>query len=221
VVKWINEKLGGFARMVLDFIFPQGEEERMVRGGGKSAFAIRVRKDSDDKDFISIFKYKDPFIREAIWLLKYRRNLWLAEIFGFFTYEILLEELGDMLIFENFEKPLLIPIPLSKKRLRERGFNQVELVAKEIKKIDSEDYLELDTKILLKTRETGSQTRKNKKEREKNIRGSFAVSNPEKIKGRNIILLDDVLTTGSTMEEAEKTLRGSGAKNIFKLVLGH
>jgi competence protein ComFC len=80
----------------------------------------------------------------------------------------------------------------------------------------------LENKVLMKTKETRSQVCvKNRAERLRNIRGSFCVRNAEKIKGKNILIVDDVTTTGATLAEAKKVLRKSGAKSVMCITLAH
>ena len=158
-------------------------------------------------------------MKKSIWLLKYRNKRMLAGIFAKMLYDILLEELAELKLMKNFSNPLLLPMPISGKRFRERGYNQVELVAYELARIGG---FELNTNTLLKSRHTESQVKaEGRRERLKNLKGSFAVKNPDVIRGRNIILLDDVITTGATMSEARKTLKEARVKNILSVALAH
>ena len=82
--------------------------------------------------------------------------------------------------------------------------------------------IELTTDILIKTKETESQTKsKNRAERIKNLEGCFDVKNPEQIKNRNIVLLDDVTTTGATLTEARRALLARGARKVIAIVFAH
>lgn len=111
----------------------------------------------------------------------------------------------------------VIPIPLSKDRLRERGFNQSLLLAKAV----ADHYrLNLVDNVLKRTKETKTQSGlKDWEERKENVKNCFALENPELIKGKNIILVDDVYTSGATMNEAAETLRANGARKIIALVI--
>jgi len=170
----------------------------------------------------ALFDYKNKVLRKALWALKYRGRTTLARIFGRALYDCLLEELHDKILFENFREPILMPIPLSRKRLRERGFNQAYLLAKEIYQFDAGQTCVLEAYVLGKTKETKPQmSLKNKEERLKNIKGCFSVKNSEKIRGRNIILIDDITTTGATLREAQKVLKKAGARNIIGFTIAH
>ena len=112
---------------------------------------------------------------------------------------------------------IIIPIPLHKKRLRERGFNQAEEIAKIL---GSYLGLPIQNKVLIKTLDTKHQTSlANKDERLKNVSGSLAISKDVNLKGKNILLVDDVYTTGATIGEAMKVLRRVGVNEIFVFVV--
>jgi ComF family protein len=151
------------------------------------------------KRLIQNFKYP-PLIREL------RKELSSIIISHF----LLLDKKPD---FSNF---VLVPIPLTKKKLRWRGFNQAEEIAKEIAKFFK---LTLISDCLIKIKETRDQTELSEKERKENVKGVFFVKNKEKIWEKNVLLIDDVFTTGATMEEAAKVLKEAGAKKIIGIVI--
>jgi len=97
----------------------------------------------------------------------------------------------------------VIPIPLSKKSLKKRGYNQSLMIAKRIA-----DFFEVPcfSDLLIKTKETKRQSELKLELRKKNIKGAFSVCNPERLNGLHILLVDDIFTSGSTMKEAAKTL---------------
>jgi len=110
----------------------------------------------------------------------------------------------------------LVPIPLHKSRQREREFNQAEILSYEVAR-------EFDKKILanglIRIKPTKTQTELTFRERCQNVEKSFAVTKPELIKGTNLLLIDDVLTTGATSSEAAKCLKEAGAKKVLLLTL--
>lgn len=167
-----------------------------------------------------LFDYRHPAIRKSVWLIKYTGKKKVAHAFGEVMYRKMLEEMGDLYVMEKFMSPLLIPIPLSGKRKRKRGFNQAEILCREIISCDKRKYLTLDTNILSKVRETSHQAHtKNKEERLKNLTGTFKVSG--EVKNRNIILVDDVATTGATLLEAKQTLENAGARKVIAFTIAH
>ena len=189
----------------------------------QSCIIISPSSEKESADWIfPIFDYRHPPIKRAIWLLKYKGKKDIAYIFAEIMYERILEELADLYKLENFKNPILIPIPLSLKRLRERGFNQSLLICKKLIEIDKNTNLTLEKDILIKPKETEHQAKiENREKRLKNILGSFSVKNIEKIKGKNIILIDDVTTTGATLTEARKILKKAGAKKIIAFTIAH
>jgi len=111
---------------------------------------------------------------------------------------------------------LLIPIPLHFRRQCQRGYNQSELLAKQIAK---KAIFDTDTRTLQRCRHTANQAALSAKDRWTNIYSAFTIKSPEKIKNKKILLVDDLLTTGSTASEAAKTLKEAGAKEVSVLTL--
>lgn len=112
-------------------------------------------------------------------------------------------------------RPVIIPIPLSAKRERERGFNQSLLIARHIANHFS---LDLAPQVLVRTRNTKAQSEtKGFMARKENVRGCFRVTDSLPVVGRNIILIDDVVTSGATLKEASTELKNAGALRIVAL----
>jgi ComF family protein len=109
----------------------------------------------------------------------------------------------------------VVPVPLHRNRERERGFNQAEILARVVGKRLQRPVLR---KTLRRIRPTLPQTGK-PRERVRNVRGAFAVGNPEKIKDRTFLLVDDVLTTGATVNECAKVLMKAGAQRVLVYTL--
>ena len=191
---------------------------------GFSGRAKRSRELNGQQGWIARFGYREWWVRTAIWELKYRGNRVIAALLAEVLFDELTAELGERKIFENFERPLLTPISLSKKRHRERGFNQCEILLDELTKLDTGNIFEINKNLLIKIKDTSSQTKTDSRaSRLKNLRGAFAVSEDSGAgaAGRNIIVIDDVTTTGSTLSEAMKTLRRAGAKKVLGIALAH
>jgi len=111
---------------------------------------------------------------------------------------------------------LIIPVPLHKNRLKERGFNQSALIARAVAKRLHRPLL---VNTLIRTRYTIPQVSLTASERERNIRGAFVVEDNRRIHGKDIMLVDDVFTTGATVRECSKVLRRAGARNIYVITL--
>lgn len=156
------------------------------------------------------------------------KNPLIKKLIRGFKYEPLVKELGQPLSsliiahFQlmdnspNFADFVLIPVPLHKKRLRWRGFNQAEILAKELA-----DFfrIPLISNCLTKIKETFPQTELADKARKENVKGVFWLKNKELIRNKNIVVVDDVYTTGSTMEECAGVLKKAGAKKIIGIVI--
>ncbi len=210
---------------LLDIIFPRrcvgcGKEDVDVCHTclARSPFA---QKSAQSDLIFSLFAYQNKVIKKAIWALKYSHRRDMAAELGAFASSYLIEELADKAAFEHFTEPLLVPIPLSARRRQKRGFNQAELLARAIASHDP-DYFTVECDTLKKTRETKSQMEITvRSERLGNLRGCFAVKNPDLIKKRNIILIDDITTTGATIKEARKVLLAAGAKKVIGFTVAH
>jgi len=172
-----------------------------------------------------LFDYRHPPIKKSLWFLKYKNKKRLADIFAEVMHGKIIEELSELSVMKNFRDPVLIPIPLSSKRYRERGYNQAELICKKLIEIEEKNAFnnfKLEKNVLIKIKETEHQVNiKDRRDRLKNLSDSFSVKNPEIIKNKNIILIDDVLTTGATLTEAKKILKSFGAKKVIAFTVAH
>ncbi len=214
-----------FLNTILDIVFPA---KCIICGslGGDLCVKCLTKSPEAEREsakwIFPLYDYRHITIKKSIGLLKYRNKKRLAQIFAEVMYGRILEELSELTLIENFDKPILIPIPLSKERYYERGYNQTELICKELGKIDHNENFKFKNNILIKTKETKHQAHiENRKERLRNIVGSFIVKNPIEIKNRNIILIDDVTTTGATLNEARKVLKQAGSKKIIAFTIAH
>lgn len=110
---------------------------------------------------------------------------------------------------------LLVPVPLHPARLRERGYNQAELLARSVSRTMG---LPLSPRSLVRRRATRSQTLLNEEERRENVRDAFLVVREEEVRGKKVVLIDDVLTTGATLRSAGSALLEAGADEVYGLV---
>jgi ComF family protein len=156
-------------------------------------------------------EYEDPVIKGLIRSLKFHFVRDAAEPLG----ALLAAYAKRLKIACSYD--LVLPVPLSDRRLRERGFNQSELISRAFARRSG---IPLNVKTLKRIRHSPPQSGLHgDKKRRINIIGSFQVQMPEKIRNRNVILLDDVVTSGATMLDAAKALRAAGAKNILALAV--
>jgi len=117
---------------------------------------------------------------------------------------------------EIWENGILIPVPLDKSRIKARGYNQAEELAKELSKVL---LIPVISDNLIKIKSTKSQMELTKEKRERNLQNAFAIKNPAELADKKIFLVDDVYTTGSTMQECARVLRDAGAKQVWGIVI--
>ncbi len=173
--------------------------------------------------FISaIFDYRNSVIRSAIWKFKYKNARALAKIFAPYLYDEIIGSLGNELFISGGENILLVPVPLHKKRLRERGYNQSELLVREILKLDSARIFTYAPELLVRIKETKPQAKSEKRNmRIKNLEGAFTPVMTTLAQGRIAVLIDDVTTTGATLLEARRALRVLRPRKVLAFALAH
>lgn len=163
----------------------------------------RIRNANLKKLFVPCLLHQNPILRRAVHKLKYS-----------FYKDISLELIS---LFNYFELPInahIVPIPLHEKRLKYRGFNQSEILAQNLGRPIS--------KLLIRTKNTNSQATLSKIDRQKNIKNSFAINPEIKLNTSTpLIILDDICTTFSTMNEATITLKKAGFRLIYGMALAH
>ncbi len=173
---------------------------------------IYINMQIEDKYFNALicgFKYEGN-IRKLILDYKFHEKSYLYITFTNFL-------LKEKKIFENIKNyDKIIPVPISKKRQKERGYNQSLLISKEIAKRMN---LELLNNCLIKTKNIVEQSKLNKDEREKNIQGAYELKNKQFINDKKILLIDDIYTTGNTVNECSKILRKGNPKEIGILTI--
>jgi len=151
-------------------------------------------------------KYQDP-LRKAIRRLKYSRDIGLGDA--------LAQHLVWLTERNKIGAEMVIPVPLGKKRHKERGYNQAALLARSLALVCG---IPIQTSALVRTRETASQVGLSLEERRLNVAGAFT-ADAGKVKGKRVLLVDDVLTTGATLEAAAEALRMAGTRKIEAVVV--
>jgi len=183
---------------------------------------IRKAEATIDKNIIAIFDYKDPIIKKAIWQLKYYHRRYLGEKLGNILYEHSIENISFLKTMSPDEPIYVIPVPISKKRTKFRGYNQSKMISKGFCNSSEDKILKLKNNIITKTKETIPQAKiTNRNKRLKNIQGVFKIKNPKIVKGKVIIVIDDVTTTGGTIKEIIKILNKAKAKKVVGFALAH
>ena len=161
------------------------------------------------EEIIYCFKY-EGMIRKLILDYKFNDKSYLYKTFSSFV-------LKDEKIFEKIQKyDKIVPVPISKKRRRDRGYNQSFLIAKEI---SLKSKVNLLNNCLIKTKNIVEQSKLNKEKRFENIKGVYKLKNKNVIENKKVLLIDDIYTTGSTVNECSKILRQGNPSEIGILVL--
>jgi predicted amidophosphoribosyltransferase len=199
---------------LLDLLFPPRTDEEALRDVSDDAFLAYVRTElveSTAPATIALLPFRKPAVRAAIHEAKYHGSDRARALLAGALREYLLE--SD----DGFGKPVIIPVPLGETRRKERGFNQVE----EVVRAAAEDLgLTIDPTLLVRTRETESQISLPRHTRLENMRGAFAALHPLD-PHTTYFVVDDVITTGATLQAAIDALSESGATHIIPLALAH
>jgi len=160
---------------------------------------------------ISVFNYHDPLLAQAIIWGKYK---FLPDVYRLLAL-LMIQNLKNYHYHQILNPPMVCPIPLSKERLRWRGFNQSLTIAGEFNR----EFKWPLTNVLKRIKNTKTQKDLTKIERKNNVSGSFAVTDRNLIQSRHVILIDDVVTTGATLLEAAKVIKLAGASQVWCLTL--
>ena len=157
-------------------------------------------------------------LRELIHLLKYNGVRPAANVLGRMLAEVMaaLEPSFDEAGLFDRGSIAIIPVPLYPTKRRQRGFNQAELIAKAaLKFYPARERFQLIPDLLLRTRDTHSQIGLTSHQRRANLRGAFGVARTAEVIGREVLLVDDVFTTGTTATECARVLRRAGARQVW------
>lgn len=161
-------------------------------------------------DFYSRFVFEtDKTLQHIIHSLKYNRKFNL----GIFLGKILSEGIKT----RSWQVDLIVPVPIHHLKKVERGYNQSDYIVKGLCKSLN---IPCSTKLIKRIRHTESQTKLNMKQRSENVANAFKVTNTKKITGKNILVVDDVCTTGATIQECGKALVKDGAKTVYACSVG-
>ncbi|MDP3724538.1 MAG: ComF family protein [bacterium] len=170
------------------------------------------RKSTGIDGLVAAVVYQDA-VRAVVHAMKYK---WVTMLAPIVSQEMLrrmhAHPLEKLLVSK---KGVLIPIPLHKSRERARGFNQSEIIARHLGQLLA---LQVESDMLTRVQATPPQVARSGKERRAAMHGAFAVPHPDRCKGKTVLLVDDVWTTGSTMREAGRVLKRSGALEVIGLV---
>ena len=264
---------GTIYQTVLDALFPLTNEEREILTMTPEMAFEKLPQAPEYSEPLpgmnSIFAYKDERVAKLVWNIKYKKSKVAVKIGGYALWRRLVEIDGQTqdgnlkLEFESgvvgvdpessalqSGKILLIPLPITDRRRKERGYNQTELLVDEIARLDTEKRFMISKDLLVRTKHVARQTLKGREERLEGSKGIFAVnkktteqlnhriceqlkngaieqfgkdmsSNTGEFKCISVVIIDDVITTGSTMKEACAALRAAGFTHVTGLSVAH
>lgn len=218
------QKRSRIVKFFLDILFPSfcvacGEEGDFLCGDCVAKVVIKrvpTKIPGAPKIKISYIAtgYRDQPTTELITRLKYKGAKEIGGILAWFIVSHL-----NLAQFERDKEYVIVPVPLHKKRLAKRGFNQSELIAK---KVSESLNIPMKNNALKRIKDTTPQTEVAQREKRRdNVKNAFACARPETVKNKNIILVDDVTTTGATLNECAHALKQAGARSVIAFVAAH
>ncbi len=198
---------------LVDFLFPKSLRVREIESLSPAQF-----RQSAEIGTGAIFKYHNNLVRDALWELKYRKNREIAEIFG----HIILEEISKL----PPDEMIVTFVPARAHREAEKGFDQGLFLLETMERLYKNNLINTKLKfipnILTHTRVTTQQSKtKNRTERFTNMDHAFICMHRELVQGKIILILDDISTTGATLQDASRALADSGASHIYSIAIAH
>jgi predicted amidophosphoribosyltransferase len=204
----------------LDAVLPPHEDVRRARAVSPRELNGLLCPHAASAAWIcALFPYRDPRIRALVRAVKYhgetRALAPAASIMG----EYILETLSEKRLLSGWEIPLLVPMPAAPRRLRQRGYNQAERIARAaLPAIGS--AAEFSPRALARE-DRESQVSMERSRRSENIRNAFYVPDVSLVSGKSVVLVDDVVESGSTFSDARRALRRAGAQGVIGIALAH
>ena len=179
--------------------------------GGEARCMLCQRMDPPFERAVAYGSY-DGGLRDLIHVLKFQQVRPAAGVLG----RMLAQSIANLEQAMPVGTIAVVSVPLHTHKQGQRGFNQAEMIAKAaLKQLSRPKRFELCVGVLLRRRETGSQIGLTRHQRRENLRGAFTVSDPKRILNRDILLIDDVYTTGTTASECARVLRRAGAARVW------
>lgn len=203
---------------LLSILFPYTDEVAHVTTMPlERLFSNTTPQIIEDNHCISLYSYHDPLIRALVYAAKFEGSKEAAYRIALLMNEALKEVLFEKILFEGVSASLLVPVPLGRSRMKTRGFNQTERIARHLALL-LPHLGTMTTNVLVRNRDTKKQSHiRNENDRAQNVHKAFSITHPEIIYGKHVILIDDVVSTGSTLNECGNALEDAGARLVIKI----
>lgn len=209
-----------YLQAIIDAIFPVREDVAAARSLDEAtlarAFHPRLAREAW---IVALFPYRDADVRAFVRATKFYGETTVLPVVGQISAEYLLETIEEKRRMSGWDVPLLVPMPLSPRRERERGYNQVARFA-EAMLPHLEGAVSYAPRALDREHRE-SQVRKKHASRADNIYGAFFVPDRASIAERQVILLDDVVESGATMKDARRALTAAGVTDVLGIAIAH
>lgn len=213
-----NSSAYNIIQKILDFIFPPSDRTLLIRDTTPADLPRLTRgRQPEDQDITAVCDYRHERVRDVVYACKFAGTHAASELIGECMQQELLGICQEERIFA--ENIIITPIPLSKKKRRERGFNQSERICDEIIRCDENTNFQKQN-LLKKVKETADQAELSRTERRKNVSRTFSACN-NGIDTEVIFVIDDVVTTGATLKEARRALKEVTDARIIGIAFAH
>ncbi|MHB1316850.1 MAG: ComF family protein [Minisyncoccota bacterium] len=205
---------------IFEWLFPPRNTEISTQSFKPENLLTIPRAKEIDQNTFALFSYKDIRVTSLVWEIKYHKNKTALSHTTPLLTDYIIEEYSERSLFENWNTCLLIPVPTTKKQKNKRGYSHTEFICENIIKLLPKN-ITYSPNILEKIIDTPAQHKqKDRRSRLKNLRGTQKVSG--KIEpNTSVILIDDVTTTGATLNESKRALKEAGVKNIISFTIAH
>ncbi|MCX6703114.1 MAG: phosphoribosyltransferase family protein [Candidatus Zambryskibacteria bacterium] len=204
----------------IDWMFPPRQSQHVTRVLSQEDILSFPQAKPIDQSTYALFAYKDIRVSSLIWEIKYHKNISLINLVVPLLADVIIEEYADKNLFENWKNYFLVPVPSSKKRIQKRGYSHTEEIAQRLTVLLPSTITYIPH-ALRKTVDTPEQNKlKNRSLRLTNLHHTQEVTMdfpPES----SVILIDDVTTTGATLDESRRALKEAGVKNIIAFTIAH
>lgn len=206
--------------IIVDWIFPPRTSERIIHTLHPEDISLLPKAKPIDENTYALFSYKDPRVTSLIWEIKYHKNTHVLSLVAPLLADMILEEYAEKALFDNWHSCLLVPVPSTKTHIREHGYSHTQFICEALAHFLPPE-IKYAPHALTKIIDTPKQHKLNDRNtRLNNLKNTQVVS--AIIPAHTaVILVDDVTTTGATLDESRRALRAVGVKHIFAFTIAH